>query len=100
MTIEDVEGDLLDQEVDAIVNAWNRNVIPWWLLIPQGVSGTIERVAIEDAAALVKVSGIGPKRAATIRALFSEPDDVSSWATGPLLETKSTAQLPIPPGRG
>lgn len=38
-----VEGDLLAQEVDAIVNAWNRNVIPWWLLIPQGVSGAIKR---------------------------------------------------------
>jgi O-acetyl-ADP-ribose deacetylase (regulator of RNase III) len=38
-----VEGDLLDQSVDAIVNAWNRNVIPWWLLLPQGVSGAIKR---------------------------------------------------------
>src|SRR4029453_8935562 len=38
-----VDGDLLDQEVDAIVNAWNRNVIPWWLLIPQGVSRAIKR---------------------------------------------------------
>jgi O-acetyl-ADP-ribose deacetylase (regulator of RNase III) len=26
-----------------IVNAWNRNVIPWWLLLPQGVSGAIKR---------------------------------------------------------
>lgn len=41
--IEIVEGDLLDQDVDAIVNAWNRNVIPWWLLLPQGVSGAIKR---------------------------------------------------------
>jgi O-acetyl-ADP-ribose deacetylase len=24
-----VVGDLLDQEVDVIVNAWNRNIIPW-----------------------------------------------------------------------
>jgi len=40
-----VEGDLLDQEVDVIVNAWNRNVIPWWLLLPQGVSGAIKRRA-------------------------------------------------------
>lgn len=40
-----VEGDLLDQPVDAIVNAWNRNIIPWWLLIPQGVSGAIKRRA-------------------------------------------------------
>jgi len=38
-----VEGDLLDQPVDAIVNAWNRNVIPWWLLLPRGVSGAIKR---------------------------------------------------------
>jgi O-acetyl-ADP-ribose deacetylase (regulator of RNase III) len=38
-----VFGDLLDQPVDAIVNAWNRNVIPWWLLLPQGVSGAIKR---------------------------------------------------------
>jgi len=40
-----VEGDLLDQDVDAVVNAWNRNVIPWWLLLPQGVSGAIKRRA-------------------------------------------------------
>lgn len=38
-----VEGDLLDQDVDVIVNAWNRNVIPWWLLLPQGVSGAIKK---------------------------------------------------------
>lgn len=43
MNIETVEGDLLDQKVDAIVNAWNRNTIPWWLLLPQGVSGAIKR---------------------------------------------------------
>jgi len=38
-----VEGDLLDQNVDVIVNAWNRNIIPWWLLLPQGVSGAIKK---------------------------------------------------------
>jgi len=43
--IEIVEGDLLDQDVDVIVNAWNRNIIPWWLLLPQGVSGAIKRRA-------------------------------------------------------
>lgn len=42
MTPEVVEGDLLDQDVDVIVNAWNRNFIPWWLLLPQGVSGAIK----------------------------------------------------------
>ena len=40
-----VHGDLLDQDVDVIVNAWNRNIIPWWLLLPQGVSGAIKRRA-------------------------------------------------------
>lgn len=45
MTMQIVEGDLLDQPVDAIVNAWNRNVLPWWLLLPQGVSGAIKRRA-------------------------------------------------------
>jgi O-acetyl-ADP-ribose deacetylase (regulator of RNase III) len=40
-----VSGNLLNQDVDVIVNAWNRNIIPWWLLIPQGVSGTIKRKA-------------------------------------------------------
>lgn len=40
-----VDGDLLEQTADAIVNAWNRNIIPWWLLLPQGVSGAIKRRA-------------------------------------------------------
>ncbi len=40
-----VDGDLLEQPVEVIVNAWNRNVIPWWLLLPQGVSGAIKRRA-------------------------------------------------------
>jgi hypothetical protein len=41
MSINVVEGDLLEQRVEVIVNAWNRNIIPWWLLLPQGVSGAI-----------------------------------------------------------
>ena len=40
-----VEGDLLDQDVEVIVNAWNRNIIPWWLLLPQGVSRAIKKRA-------------------------------------------------------
>ncbi len=43
MKIRTVEGDLLDQDVEVIVNAWNRNIIPWWLLLPQGVSGAIKK---------------------------------------------------------
>jgi O-acetyl-ADP-ribose deacetylase len=45
MEAEVIDGDLLDQRVDAIVNAWNRNIIPWWLLLPQGVSGAIKNRA-------------------------------------------------------
>jgi O-acetyl-ADP-ribose deacetylase (regulator of RNase III) len=40
-----VQGDLFDQDVDVIVNAWNRNVIPWWLLLPQGVSKVLKKRA-------------------------------------------------------
>ena len=43
MKIEIVEGDILDQDVEVIVNSWNRNIIPWWLLLPQGVSGAIKK---------------------------------------------------------
>ena len=45
MTLQVCSGDLLDQDVEVIVNAWNRNIIPWWLLLPQGVSGAIKRRA-------------------------------------------------------
>lgn len=45
MEYDVLDGDLLDQKADVIVNAWNRNVIPWWLLLPQGVSGAIKRRA-------------------------------------------------------
>lgn len=43
MKLRIVQGDLLDQPVEVIVNAWNRNVIAWWLLLPQGVSGAIKK---------------------------------------------------------
>lgn len=45
MPIYHVQGDLLDQDVEVIVNAWNRNLIPWWLLLPQGISGAIKKRA-------------------------------------------------------
>jgi O-acetyl-ADP-ribose deacetylase (regulator of RNase III) len=40
-----VEGDLLNQPVEVIVNTWNRNIIPWWLLWPRGVSRAIKKRA-------------------------------------------------------
>lgn len=45
MRLSIVDGDLLNQDVEVIVNAWNRNIIPWWLLLPQGVSGAIKKHA-------------------------------------------------------
>ena len=45
MPLKVVEGDLFQQPVEAIVNPWNRNFIPWWLLLPQGVSGQLKKKA-------------------------------------------------------
>lgn len=46
MNVEVVSGDLVEQhDVDALINAWNRNIIPRWLLLPQGVSGALKRAA-------------------------------------------------------
>jgi O-acetyl-ADP-ribose deacetylase (regulator of RNase III) len=49
MQIRITEGDIVTQDVQVIVNSWNRNLIPWWLLLPRGVSGAIKKRA-----------GIGP----------------------------------------
>src|SRR5262249_23483417 len=43
MNLRVVDGGLLGQDVEVIVNHWNRNPFPWWLLLPQGVSGAIKR---------------------------------------------------------
>lgn len=37
-----VYGNIIEQNVEVIVNSWNRNIIPWWLLLPQGVSKAIK----------------------------------------------------------
>lgn len=42
MNVEIVVGDLLNQSVAVIVNPWNQNIVPWWLLAPHGVSGAIK----------------------------------------------------------
>lgn len=39
------DGDLFEQDCDVFVNPYNRNLIPWWLLIPGGVSGELKRRA-------------------------------------------------------
>jgi O-acetyl-ADP-ribose deacetylase (regulator of RNase III) len=58
MEVQIVEGDLLRQPVEAIVNTWNRNIIPWWLLLPQGISGAIKRQAGYQP--FRELGGVGP----------------------------------------
>lgn len=45
MELRVTDGDLLDQNVDVIVNAWNRNIIRWWVLLPQGILRASKRRA-------------------------------------------------------
>ncbi len=59
MEIKNVKGDILNQPVEVIVNPWNRNIIPWWLLLPQGVSGAIKkRAGLQPFRELGKVGAI------------------------------------------
>lgn len=38
-------GDLLLQDVACIVNPWNMNLFPHWLLVPAGISGQLKKKA-------------------------------------------------------
>lgn len=58
MTPDIREGDLLQQDTEVIVNSWNRNIIPWWLLLPQGVSGAIKKQG--GTAPFKKLARYGP----------------------------------------
>ena len=54
----EVCADIASRLVDAIVNAWNRNMIPKWLLLPQGVSKAIGKAG--GAKAIFEISRMGP----------------------------------------
>lgn len=56
--VDCVVGDVAARPVDVVVNAWNRNVIPPWLLLPQGVSRAIRRAG--GAAAIRAVGRRAP----------------------------------------
>lgn len=43
LSTDHVRGDLLEQDVDCLVNPWNRNFVPRLLLLPQGVSGQLKK---------------------------------------------------------
>jgi O-acetyl-ADP-ribose deacetylase (regulator of RNase III) len=66
MDVQLVDGDLLRQPVDVIVNSWNRNFIPHWLLIPVGVSGAIRRQAGSEPFRQVGKHGLLPVGAAVL----------------------------------
>lgn len=42
--IDRVRGDLLEVTADAIVNPWNRNILPRWLQVSGGISGQLKQV--------------------------------------------------------
>ncbi len=56
--VVEIDDDISLRHVDAIVNAWNRNWIPAWLLMPQGVSRAIRLAG--GRRALGEVSRRGP----------------------------------------
>ena len=62
--VQIVEGDLLDQPVEVIVNAWNRNVFPAWILVPHGVAGAIRKRAGYAPFREVRKHGVLPVGAA------------------------------------
>ena len=45
MDVEIESGNIINADTEVIVNAWNRNILPWFLLIPVGVAGAIKRAA-------------------------------------------------------
>ncbi len=53
-------GDITTARVDALVNAWNRNFIPHWLLIPQGGAGALRRRAGSAPFREVRRAGLLP----------------------------------------
>jgi O-acetyl-ADP-ribose deacetylase (regulator of RNase III) len=73
--VREVRGDVLDQPVEALVNAWNRNFVPRRLLLTGGISGQLK-----------KVTGPGPWRDLARMGVLQVGDAVSTSAgdmTGP-----------------
>jgi O-acetyl-ADP-ribose deacetylase (regulator of RNase III) len=66
LIVEHVKGDLLKQDVDVIVNAWNQNLFPHRLLFTQGVSGAIKKAAGSEPFTELRQHGILPLGAARL----------------------------------
>lgn len=45
MVLKIIQGNLFSQDVECFVNPWNLNFIPWFLLLPHGVSGQLKKIA-------------------------------------------------------
>ena len=43
MALKIIQGNLFSQKVECFVNPWNLNFIPWFLLVPHGVSGQLKK---------------------------------------------------------
>ena len=63
-------GNLLDQDVEVIVNSWNKNFIPWWLLLPQGVSGHLKKRAGHKPFRELARKGVLPSGGADFKAII------------------------------
>lgn len=57
LVVEQVEGDVLDQPVDAVVNPWNRNFMPRWMP-SSGVSGMLKKLTGPQPWIQLKQAGI------------------------------------------
>lgn len=45
MEVEIKQGNIIEADSEVIVNAWNQNILPWFLLIPIGVAAAIKKAA-------------------------------------------------------
>lgn len=45
MEVKIKPGNIIEADTEVIVNAWNQNILPWFLLIPVGVAGAIKKAA-------------------------------------------------------
>lgn len=39
-----IKGDLFKQDVECFINPWNMNYLPWFILLPHGVSGRLKKI--------------------------------------------------------
>lgn len=68
-TLHILKGNITNANVDAIVNSWNFNVFPWFLLLPQGVSKAIKRKSgVRPFNELIKFGYMRPGRAVSTSA--------------------------------